>query len=154
MRRKLFIACTASGFFLVQAALAETTPENAYKYRHQVMEALGHHVGALSLIFTGKADYPDHLQAHADAIAAAGAQIKDIFPEGSGVENSEALPAVWEKPDEFAAAVAASEEATAALAKAVSTGDRKAIGGAFKKMGETCKGCHEGFREEHDHDHD
>jgi len=146
MYRKLFVACTAAGLLLAQSAIAETSPENAYKYRHQVMEAMGHHVGAFALLFTGKADYPEHLQAHADAIAAASAQIKDIFPEGSLVEDSESLPAIWEQPDKFAAAVKASEEATAALAAAAASNDRAAMGKAFKKMGESCKGCHESFR--------
>jgi cytochrome c556 len=145
----LVVAATTA--LLSVAAVAETTPENAYKYRHQVMEGMGHHVGAFALLFTGKADYPEHMQAHADAIAAAGAQLKDIFPEGSLVEESASLPAIWEQPDKFAAAVKASEEATAALAAAASTKDRAAIGQAFKKMGESCKGCHESFREENDH---
>jgi cytochrome c556 len=146
MHRKLFIACTAAGLLLAQSAIAETSPENAYKYRHQVMEAMGHHVGAFALLFTGKADYPEHMQAHADAIAAASAQIKDIFPEGSLVEDSDALPAIWDEPDKFAAAAKASKEATSALAQAVGTNDRAAIGQAFKKMGESCKGCHQNFR--------
>lgn len=116
------------------------------KYREVVMEGLGSHTGALAMIFSGRVDLPDQLQAHADAIAAAGQQIGTLFPAGS--EGGEALPLIWEEPEEFQARVAKVEEATAGIAAAAKSGDRKTLAQAFKALGESCKGCHDRYREE------
>ena len=130
---------------------AETKPENAIKYRDAVMATMAGHIGAFSLIAFGMVDHQEYLQSHADALADGGAQLKLLFPEGSGGEETHALPAIWEEPEKFAEAVAKGEKATAQLREAAASGDRKAIMAAFKAVGESCKGCHESYREEHDH---
>ena len=60
---------------------------------------------------------------------------------------------IWEEPEKFEAAVAKAEKATAELRDAAASGDRKIIVGAFKVLGESCKGCLESYREDDDHDH-
>jgi cytochrome c556 len=130
---------------------AETTAENSIKYREAVMETMAGHIGAFSLIAFGMVEHQEFLQSHADALADGGAQLKLLFPEGSGGDDTDALPAIWENPEEFNAAVAKAEKATAELPDAAASGDRKAIIAAFKAVGESCKGCHEKYREEHDH---
>ena len=130
---------------------AETTPENAIKYRQAVMGAMAGHTGAFSMIAFGMVDHPEYLQSHANALADAGAQLKILFPEGSGEGDTHALPAIWEEPEEFSAAAAEAERATAELRGAAASGDRKTITQAFKAVGLACKGCHENYREEHDH---
>jgi cytochrome c556 len=132
---------------------AETTAENAIKYRHAVMDAMAGHTGAFSMIAFGMVDHPEYLQSHANALADAGAQLKVLFPQGSGDGETHALPAIWEEPEKFEAAVAKAEKATAELRDAAASGDRKIIVGAFKALGESCKGCHERYREDDDHDH-
>ena len=87
----------------------------------------------------------------ANALADAGTQIAVLFPEGSGEGETEALAAIWEKPEKFSEAVAEAEKATADLKSATTSGDRKAIVAAFKTLGAACKGCHESFREEDEH---
>jgi len=138
-------------FALSLPAGAETTPENAIKYRHAVMEAMAGHTSAFSMIAFGMVDHPDFLQSHANAIADAMAQVGVLFPAGSGQGETEALPAIWEEPDKFSAAVAEAEKAATGLRDAAASGDRKTIAGAFKTLGQACKGCHESYREEHDH---
>ena len=54
-------------------------------------------------------------------------------------------------PEKFAEAVARAEKAMAALGEAASDNDVEAMGRAFRNVGEACKGCHERYREEHDH---
>lgn len=132
---------------------AETTPENAIKYRMAVMQAMAGHASAFSMIAFGRVDLPEYQQSHADALAAAGAQLKALFPEGSGDGDTDALPAIWQEPDKFAEAVAQAEEAMMNLREVAATGNRKAISDAFKATGDACKGCHEDYRAEHDHDH-
>lgn len=136
---------------LTAPAGAETSSENAIKYRHAVMEAMAGHTSAFSMIAFGMVDHPEFLQSHANALADAGAQLTMLFPEGSGEGETHALPAIWEEPEKFGAAVAKAEKATAELRDAAASGDRKSIVSAFKALGQSCKGCHESYREEDDH---
>ena len=131
--------------------VAETSAEDAAKYRQSIMSALKGHAGAISMQARGLAGDADYVANHAKAIANLGTELHSIFQEGSNVEDSEALPAIWDEPDKFAEAVAKAEETMAALGEAATDGDLEAIGSAFRNVGEACKGCHERFREEHDH---
>jgi hypothetical protein len=42
-------------------------------------------------------------------------------------------------------------DAVRSFVAAAASGDRKTIVSAFKTLGESCKGCHESFREDDDH---
>lgn len=143
-----------TSYAIATPATAETTPEDAYDYRHSVMESLGSHTHAFFLLFAGKVDQRDQMGTHANAIAAVGAEIGTLFPPGSSVDDSHALPLIWEEPDQFSEAVQNAETATAGFAAAVATGNQKTIAEGFKALGEACKGCHDRFRADDEHDHD
>lgn len=130
---------------------AETIAEDAFKYRHHIMEAMGGHAGALSMTIRGLAGSPESASKHAEAMSSLGTEIGSLFQEGSNVEDSAALPEIWEEPEDFAEAVAKAEKALAVLKAAADDNDVQALGRAFHNVGEACKGCHERFREEHDH---
>jgi cytochrome c556 len=145
------VAALLVSLSLTPLAGAAATPENAIKYRHAVMDAMKGHVAAIALLaFNQVPDEGEFLEDHAEALAGLGNELQFVFPEGSGTGKTHALPAIWEQPDKFAESVQAAVEASAALEKAAGSGDRKAIAGAFKQLGESCKGCHESFREEED----
>lgn len=152
MQRKL------SGMFVgVVAALgasypviADTTPEDAKDYRSAIMTTLRGHIGAASMIARGLVDNNGQLLSHAEGLSNGAAELKNIFPEGSAVDGSEALPAIWGEPDKFAEAINAMVEATAELEDAAAGGDPEAIGGAFRKVGMSCRGCHDNFRKSDD----
>lgn len=127
--------------------LADTTPEDAKDYRAAIMTVLRGHVGAASMIARGLVDDEGQLQAHADGLASAASELQNIFPEGSNVEGSESLPAIWEKPEEFQAAIDKLVTATANFKEVAGSGDRAAIGGAFREVGMSCRGCHDNFRQ-------
>lgn len=153
MRRILVSSITALALFLSFSiqVVAETNAEDAYEYRESIMTALKGHVGAISKQVRGLAGEPAYAARHAKAIAGLVSELHTIFPKGSNVGDSEALPGIWEDPDGFAKALANAEKAAAALGEAADGGDLQAIGGAFMNMGKACKGCHEEFREEHEH---
>lgn len=140
--------CTVFGFSL--AALADTTPEDAYEYREAVMTSLRGHIGAASKVVRGLVDDNGFLVKHAQGLANGAAELSHIFPEGSNVEDSEALPAIWEKPEAFAAAIEQSRTATAAFVEVAASGDKAAIGAAFREVGKSCGGCHDNFRVDDD----
>ena len=131
--------------------LAETTAEDAYSYRESVMTALRGHIGAASMIVRGLVENDGFLLDHAQGLAAGVAEIHRVFPEGSAVGDSEALPAIWENPDDFDAAILKAEEATENFRRAVADGaGSEAIGAAFREVGLSCRNCHDNFRMDRD----
>jgi cytochrome c556 len=139
----IFLASTLSASI---AAVADTAPEDAKAYRTSVMTTLRGHIGAASMYVRELVDDNGFLQAHAEGLANGARELKHIFPAGSDVDNSEALPAIWEEPEEFQKAISNAEKATAAFREAVSSGDKAAIAGAFRDVGAACRGCHDRFR--------
>jgi cytochrome c556 len=80
-------------------------------------------------------------------------QQKFWFPPGTGPETeleTAAKPLIWQRPAEFKAGQAALAEQAAKLAKVASGTDVKAIRAQWQTLGQTCKGCHDKFREEDD----
>ena len=146
MQRKIIAAVAALTATLSFTAIAQTTPEDAYDYRVAVMTALRGHIGAASMIARGLVSNDGHLVGHAKGLDNAANELHRVFQEGSAVGESEALPAIWEDAEGFAAAITAMTEATAAFVEAAEGGDGEALGAAFRNVGMSCRGCHDGFR--------
>lgn len=72
--------------------------------------------------------------------------IPDLFPEGSIVGDSEALPAIWENWDAFVAIVETGKTAAAAGLAAAESGDAAGYAAALQALGATCGACHQQFR--------
>ena len=128
-------------------AVAADSADNAIKYRQTVMKAMAGHMGAIAAIVTGKISAKDDLKAHATAMEAMASVVPHLFPEGSDFGETEALPAIWQKPDDFKKAVAAYVTAADMMNKAAMGGDMAATGAALKALGGSCGGCHKSFRE-------
>lgn len=145
---KYFVIGVVTGAIgLGLAAGPASANEAMVKYRQAVMKALAGHMGSSAAIVKGEVANKDHLVGHAEAIAAMGNMAKDMFPADSkDVGETKALAAVWDKPEDFAKAVAAFETASAGFAEAAGSGDMAAIGAAFGKLGQSCGGCHKPFR--------
>ncbi len=135
------------GLMIGPLALADGDAE--YKYREGVMKTVGGHMSSLAAILRGNVHF-DELSVHAKGLAEMATIVPHVFPEGSGVAKSEALPAIWEKPTEFKTALDRFVKAANGMATAAETGDMGAVGPAMKELGQSCKGCHDNFREEED----
>jgi cytochrome c556 len=72
--------------------------------------------------------------------------IPDLFPEGSIVGDSEALPAIWENWDAFVAIVETGKTAATAGLAAAESGDAAGYAAALQALGATCGACHQQFR--------
>ena len=151
MQRKTiwtFISVTAI-FGLSMPVIAET-PEDAKDYRSAVMTAMRGHIGAASMIARGLIENNGQLLGHAEGLSNAAAELENLFPEGSAVDNSEALPAIWENPEGFQEAIDNFVSAAAEFESAAAGGDPAAIGAAFRQVGMGCRGCHDNFRKSDD----
>lgn len=84
-------------------------------------------------------------QAIFDAYIDKAQKMRTLFPENSKTGgNTRALPAIWEKPAEWNAAIA-KFEAESRAAKAA-TKDLDTFKTAFENVGKNCGGCHQPFR--------
>ncbi|MBC2667824.1 cytochrome c [Novosphingobium piscinae] len=72
-----------------------------------------------------------------------------LFPAGSGPapgRKTKAKAEIWRQPARFKAAQDAFAAAAAGFQQAVGSGNAETMRGAARKLGETCKGCHDSFR--------
>tara|TARA_B100000315_G_C14381426_1_gene497660 strand:- start:80 stop:538 length:459 start_codon:yes stop_codon:yes gene_type:complete len=120
--------------------------EGAIKYRQSMMKIIGGHMGAMAAILKGQVDHRDQLAGHAHGLAEAAKFTLKVFPPGSGVGDTAALAAIWEKPAEFKDARDAMERESAKLAEVAKGGDMNAFGQQFGNLGKACKNCHQTFR--------
>lgn len=72
--------------------------------------------------------------------------IPALFPEGSIVDDSKALPAIWENWDAFIAIAKTGEDAAIAGLAAAEAGDAAGYAAALQTLGGTCGQCHQQFR--------
>jgi len=73
--------------------------------------------------------------------------IPALFPEGSNLSDSEALPAIWQNWDTFTAIVETGKAAATDAIAAAEAGDATAYATALRALGGTCGQCHQQFRE-------
>lgn len=102
-----------------------------------------------------ESDAPDMAVIETAAIDLNGAAIKieGYFPEGTSVEDgydTEALPTIWEKPEEFAKAHQMLVDESAEMVTIAQGGDAAAVGAQVGAVGKSCKNCHDNFRVDDD----
>jgi cytochrome c556 len=119
------------------------------KEREENFEAIGAAFKALRGQL--EANAPDFalVAAKANDINARAGKITGHFPAGTSTAEgfkTEALPAIWEKPEEFKAAAQKLVDESAKLASLAGGGDKAAVGAQAMAMGGACKGCHDQFR--------
>lgn len=87
-----------------------------------------------------------------DAIAATTTLLQNftnfpaLFREGSHTDKSKALPAVWERWDDFNAIFEEARLASSKALEAAQSGDGGLYADAIKAIGATCFECHQSFR--------
>jgi cytochrome c556 len=134
------LAISAVATVAQDAFVAPSTPEEAVAARKALMREDGGLMRELGGL-TG-----------AEAVAALNTiltnytHIPDLFPEGSIVGDSKALPAIWENWDAFTAIVETGKGAATAGIAAAEAGDAAAYGAALQTLGGTCGACHQQFR--------
>lgn len=108
------------------------------------MQAIGGHMGAITTIVRRNI-HSERLAFHAQSLAELAKLAPALFPAGSDVGASEALPAIWEDEDAFARALEAFEEAASDFQRTIAAGDD--VRAAFRQLGQSCKRCHDDYRE-------
>lgn len=140
----LFIAGLMSAGAIATVAqdafVAPTTPEAVVDARQALMREDGgimRQLGGLS---------GEEAAAALNTVLTNYTHIPDLFPEGSIVGDSAALPAIWENWDAFTAIVETGKQAATDGIAAAQAGDTAAYQAALQALGATCGQCHQQFR--------
>jgi cytochrome c556 len=132
------------------AALAHSGATGVMKERMDAMDEMGEAMKRLTPMMRGQTEYdPDVVRSAAETmIGHAGAQMTELFPEGSNGKPSEALDAIWEDWEEFAAlaeALRTSAEGMKLAADNGLAGPGDMPGGGMMGSGQTMMGGNQGI---------
>lgn len=151
MKHKLFsraVAVIGTAVLVSTALPAAADDEAVFKYREGVMASARGHLMSMGAILRGRVHF-ENFAIHARGMRDIAGVMPNVFPEGSGdVADSEALPAVWDNPEDFKAAMDAFVKAANDIAAAAESGEMSEIGPAMGALGQSCKGCHDDFKAE------
>lgn len=147
----LMLAACGGAQEAAEAPAGDVPPE--IEQRQENFEAIGDAFKAIRSQLEGGSPDVAVIQASATEINERAQKVPNYFPEGSSVEagyDTEALAAIWEKPEEFSKAANNFIEASNGLKTAAESGDAAAVGSAAKILGGSCKACHDKFRVDDD----
>ena len=128
------------------ASAQDDDPPPTVAYRQSLMQGFRMHTGALRAIFGDDVTYTSHVALHANTIRDLAMMLSDVFPEGSGGEDSGAMDAVWTNGGDFQERLAGFQSAGEQLAKAAASGDMATTQEAFQTFSRGCRGCHSDYR--------
>lgn len=147
------LAIENSGAGRIATPVSAEQAQALFHERHEGMEDIGDATKAIGQQL--KSSSPDMavIQNAAATIDNLAPKASDWFPAGTGKDvlpKTRALPAVWEKPDDFASKARDFEQAAQAFKLAADSGEVNAVQSSFASLGKTCKACHDSYRaEEH-----
>jgi cytochrome c556 len=135
------------------ATLPPATREEALKLmheRHEGMEKIGKAMKGLGREMEASTPDLDTVRSSAATIAGLAPKVSSWFPTGTGpdVGKTHAKPAIWEKPEDFAAKARAFQDAARKFDATARAGDMAAIKAGFGDLRKSCKSCHDLYRAE------
>jgi cytochrome c556 len=130
---------------LAQAPPAGLTPEQIVAARQSAYVLSGANFAAMKFAAEAGADV-HQLVFPARALARWARTLPSLFPAGTNLPNSKALPAVWSDRAGFEARAAAYAEAARLMAEAAQSGDRAAFLARWTETRAACSACHDTYR--------
>ncbi|NMM10602.1 MAG: cytochrome c [Polaromonas sp.] len=123
--------------------------EDAIKYRQSALFVMGQHFGRLGAMVNGRTPFDPKVAAdNAEVVAALAKLPWSAFGPGTDMDgNTKARPEIWTEPAKFKANSDKMIAETAKLAASTKTGTLASLKTSFAATAETCKVCHDAFRE-------
>lgn len=148
---KFFACMTAAASLLVMSAPAFSQfakPEDAVKYRQSALSVMGTHFGRLGAMANGKVPFDAQVAADNAQLVAVMARLPWTgFGPGTDKDSrSKAMSEVWTEQAKFKAAGDKLVVEADKLAAATKTGNLDALKTSFAATADTCKSCHDTFR--------
>jgi cytochrome c556 len=146
MIRGKFCITTVIAFMALLVSSQVFAQADVIEKRQQAMKSNSADAKAIKAAVESK-DYAT-IETKAKDIMGTAEKIPSLFPKGSTTGKTKALPAIWEKPDDFAKAAKNLSTAAGELAAAAKAKDEAAVGEKVKAVSGACGGCHKAFRAE------
>lgn len=119
--------------------------EDAIKYRQSALFLTGQHFSSLGAMANGRAEFnADVAKQNAQVLQTLAALPWQAF--GAGTEGGKAKPDIWKEKAKFDEAAQNYETEMGKLVAAAKTGDLAQLKAAFGPAAQTCKACHDAFR--------
>lgn len=150
----LSVLAVSAAIMTVSAQQDEPSPEQlaaaAAETRQGLFKLLGYNMGGISGMARGTVEFDAAVaERNARRIAALAPMIPELFAardtRGFDLET-EALPIIWDRQDEFREKAMNLENAANTFAGIAAGGDRAQILGGIRAFGGACGNCHETFR--------
>ncbi|SFC80306.1 Cytochrome c556 [Polaromonas sp. OV174] len=122
--------------------------EDAIKYRQSALSVMGTHFGRVGAMANGKVPFDAKLAADNAAIVADMAKLPwaGFAPGTDKGGNTKAKPEIWTEQAKFKEGQDKLIAESTKLAAAAKTGNLDALKTAFAATADTCKACHDAFR--------
>ncbi len=149
MKRQLVAIATALGaLFSLPAAAQFAKPEDAVKYRKAAFTVMATHFGRIGAMAAGRAPFDAAAaSANADIVAVVSKLPYAGFVEGThGTEKGSPKASIWSERAKFDEGAKKMQDAVANLASVAKGGNLDQLKAAFGAAGETCKACHDAYR--------
>jgi len=150
MKKLMLAAAAVIGLTTALPAAAQfAKPEDAIKYRQSGMQLMGQHFGRIGAMVNGRIPFGAKVLADNAAIV----EYMSKLPYAGFVDGSDkgaptkAKPEIWIERDKFNAAATKLQDDVVKLNVAAKTGNFDQIKAAFGTAGQSCKACHDNYRE-------
>lgn len=141
------MAAALGAVTLAAAAMADV--QSVIDYRKDVMLSMAAHLSALTGLLAGEMDFDQsHVEAQAKSLGVNAQLVSTLFPPGSDLGETAALPTIWQRPEQFLSRAEAAEREGRNLVAAAETGDREFMVQSLKRLADACRNCHRAFRSE------
>jgi cytochrome c556 len=149
LKKTAWIKAVGAVVVLTVGGMAAWAADDVIKTREADMKEMGKSLKAIKGIIDANGSAAD-VVAPANKIAEVAGLIPSLFPKGSDQGKTGALPAIWEKWDEFTKHADNLKNEATMLASAGQSGDLATVRAQFDKTAKECGSCHKEFRKKDD----
>lgn len=150
MKKYVTLLCTAFvGLLFFGFAYGQfAKPEYAIKYRQSAMNIIGHHMGQMGAVVTGKMSYEkQEFSRNASVIEMLSTLPWEAFmTPGSDQGKTKLKSSALREKDKFMAKAKTFKTEIRKLVKVANGDDFSAIKVQFGEVGKSCKSCHKDYR--------
>lgn len=143
--KKFALTCLTASL-LMGSGMALADADASIEYRQSVFKVVKWHMNTLGGMAKGDIEFDaDAALHHARQVNAMSFMAKEGF--GEGTLGGDAKAEIWENWDKFSGGMEKFQEVSGAMVTAAEEGSLQALRPAVGQMGQTCKGCHDNFRD-------
>lgn len=142
-----FLLAAAALTLAAPASAQFSKPEDAIKYRKNALFVMQQHFARVGAMVSGKVPFDAKAAADNAAVAESMAKLPwAAFGEGTDKGETQAKPEVWKESAKFKEYADKLQAEMGKVVAATKTGKLENIKAAMGPAGETCKNCHDAYR--------